>query len=89
VSSPDETEVAHSFFPLREGEDSSALDSCNWCALNAGFGARRSWLPVDPETANEPVKADVVLGRMDWRAPFVSFADAATDHYTDKSVRER
>jgi hypothetical protein len=64
VSSPDEIEVVTQFFPLREGEDLSALDGLQLVRVELpGSALGEVGLPIDPETANEPVKADVVLGQ--------------------------
>jgi hypothetical protein len=64
VDSSDEAEVVTQFFPLREGEDFSALDSMQLVRIELPSSALSEvGLPVDPEMANEPVKADVVLGQ--------------------------
>jgi hypothetical protein len=64
VDSPDEVEVVTRFFPLREGEDLTTLDSLQVVRVELpGSALGEVGLPVDPETANEPVKADVVLGQ--------------------------
>jgi hypothetical protein len=64
VKSQDEAEVVTQFFPLREGEDLSALDSLQVVRVELpGSALGEVGLPVDPETMNEPVKADVVLGQ--------------------------
>ena len=60
----DETEEVTQFFPLREGEDLTALESLQFVRVELpGSALRDVGLPVDPEKANEPVKADVVLGQ--------------------------
>ncbi len=60
----DEAEVVTPFFPLREGEDLTALESLRLVRVELpGSALSEVGLPVDPETANEPVKADVVLGQ--------------------------
>jgi len=60
----DETEVVTQFFPLREGEDLAALESAQLMRVELpGSALREVGLLVDPETASEPVKADVVLGQ--------------------------
>jgi hypothetical protein len=59
----DEAEVVTEFFPLREGEDLSALESGRLIRVELpGSALSEVGLPVDPETVNTPVKADVVLG---------------------------
>jgi hypothetical protein len=64
ADSPDEVEVVTRFFPLREGEDFTTLDSLQVVRVELPSSALGEvGLPVDPETANEPVKADVVLGQ--------------------------
>jgi hypothetical protein len=64
VNNPDEAEVVTEFFPLREGEDITALDSLEVVRVELpGSALGEVGLPVDPETMNEPVKADVVLGQ--------------------------
>jgi len=64
VDSPDEVEVVTRFFPLREGEDLTTMDSLQVVRVELpGSALGEVGLPVDPETANEPVKADVVLGQ--------------------------
>lgn len=66
VSSDDlaEAEVVTQFFPLREGEDLTALESLRLVRVELpGSALSEVGLPVDPETANEPVIADVVLGQ--------------------------
>jgi hypothetical protein len=64
VKSPVEAEVVTQFFPLREGEDLTTLDSLQVVRVELPASALGEvGLPVDPETANEPVKADVLLGQ--------------------------
>jgi len=64
VMSPDEAEVVTQFFPLREGEDLTTLDSLQVVRVELpGSALGEVGLPFDPETVNEPVKADVVLGQ--------------------------
>jgi len=64
VKSPDEAEVVTQFFSLREGEDLTTLDSLQVVRVELpGSALGEVGLPVDPETMNEPVKADVVLGQ--------------------------
>ncbi len=64
VKSPDEAEVFTQFFPLREGEDLTTLDSLQVVRVELpGSALGEVGLPFDPETVNEPVKADVVLGQ--------------------------
>jgi hypothetical protein len=64
VDSPDEVEVVTRFFPLREGEDFTTLDSLQVVRVELpGSALGEVGLPVDPEMVNEPVKADVVLGQ--------------------------
>jgi len=64
VDSSDEAEAVTRFFPLREGEDLTALESLQLVRVELpGSALSEVGLPVDPETANEPVKADVVLGQ--------------------------
>lgn len=60
----DEAEVVTQFFPLREGVDITALESVRLVRVELpGSALSEVGLPVDPETANEPVIADVVLGQ--------------------------
>jgi hypothetical protein len=60
----DEAEVVTQFFPLREGEDLTALESVRLVRVELpGSALGEVGLPVDPELANEPVKADVMLGQ--------------------------
>ena len=60
----DEAEVVTQFFPLREGEDLTALESVRLVRVELpGSALSEVGLPVDPELANEPVKADVMLGQ--------------------------
>jgi hypothetical protein len=64
VSDSDEAEVVTQFFPLREGEDLTTLDSLQVVRVELpGSALGEVGLPVDPETADDPVKADVVLGQ--------------------------
>ena len=64
VDSSDEAEAVTRFFPLREGEDLTALESLQLVRVELpGSALSEVGLPVDPETATEPVKADVVLGQ--------------------------
>jgi hypothetical protein len=64
VDSADEDEVVTQFFSLREGEDLTSLESLQLVRIELpGSALSEVGLPVDPETANEPVKADVVLGQ--------------------------
>lgn len=64
LDGPDEVEVVTPFFPLREGEDLTTMDSLQVVRVELpGSALGEVGLPVDPETANEPVKADVVLGQ--------------------------
>jgi hypothetical protein len=64
MKSPDETEVVTQFFPLREGEDLTTLDSLQMVRVELpGSALGEVGLPFDPETAPESVKADVVLGQ--------------------------
>jgi len=64
VKSPDEAEVVTQFFPLREGEDLTTLDSLQVVRVELpGSALGEVGLPFDPETVNEPVKADVMLGQ--------------------------
>ncbi len=59
-----EAEVVTRFFPLREGEDLTALESLQLVRVELpGSALSEVGLPVDPETANEPIKADVLLGQ--------------------------
>jgi hypothetical protein len=63
-NSLDETDVVTQFFPLREGEDLNTLESLRLVRVELpGSALSEVGLPVDPETTNEPVKADVVLGQ--------------------------
>lgn len=60
----DEAEVVTQFFPLREGEDLTALESVRLVRVELpGSALSEVGLPITPESANEPVKADVVLGQ--------------------------
>ncbi|HKQ93838.1 MAG TPA: hypothetical protein VJZ77_24475 [Blastocatellia bacterium] len=60
----DEVEVVTRFFPLREGEDLTTLDSLQVVRVELPSSALGEvGLPVDPETVTEPIKADVVLGQ--------------------------
>ncbi|MCI0390586.1 MAG: hypothetical protein MOB07_17715 [Acidobacteria bacterium] len=60
----DEAEVVTRFFSLREGEDLTALESLQLVRVELrGSALGEVGLPVDPETANAPVLADVVLGQ--------------------------
>jgi hypothetical protein len=60
----DEVEVVTRFFPLREGEDFTALESLQLVRVELpGSALSEVGLPVNPETANAPVIADVVLGQ--------------------------
>jgi len=62
-NSLDEAEVVTEFFPLREGEDVSALENVRLVRVELPSSALGEvGLPFDPQTANGPVKADVVLG---------------------------
>jgi len=64
VNSSDEAEVVTRFFPLREGEDLTTLESLQFVRVELpGSALSEVGLPIDPETVNEPVKADVVLGQ--------------------------
>lgn len=64
VDSPDDVEVVTEFFPLREGEDLTALDSLQVVRVELpGSALGDIGLQVDPETMSEPVKADVILGQ--------------------------
>jgi len=59
----DDIEVVTEFFPLREGEDLTALASGQMLRVELpGSALSDVGLPVTPETVNTPVKADVVLG---------------------------
>jgi hypothetical protein len=60
----DEAEVVTRFFPLREGEDLTALESMQLVRVELpGSALGEVGLPVNPETVNAPVLADVVLGQ--------------------------
>jgi len=49
---------------LREGEDLTALENLQLVRVELpGSALSEVGLPIDPETVNEPVKADVVLGQ--------------------------
>jgi hypothetical protein len=64
VESSEDEEVVTRFFPLREGEDITALESLQFVRVELpGSALGEFGLPVDPETANAPVLADVVLGQ--------------------------
>lgn len=59
----EESEVVTQFFPLREGEDLTALDSMRLVRVELpGSALSEVGLPVAFEAANTSVKADVVLG---------------------------
>jgi hypothetical protein len=60
----EEVEVVTRFFPLREGEDLTALESLQVVRVELTSSALGELaLLVDAETANEPVKADVLVGQ--------------------------
>jgi hypothetical protein len=64
VNSSDEVEVVTRFFPLRAGEYPAALDALQLVRVELpGSALSEIGLPVSIETANTPVKADVVLGQ--------------------------
>ena len=64
VDNSDEAEVVTRFYPLREGEDLTELESLQLVRVELpGSALSEVGLPVDPEMVNEPVKADVVLGQ--------------------------
>jgi hypothetical protein len=59
----EETEVVTQFFPLREGEDLAALGSMRMLRVELpGSALGEVGLPIAPDSANTPIKADVVLG---------------------------
>ena len=59
----DEVEVVTEFFSLREGEDLNALESGRLVRVELpGSALSEVGLPVQPETVNTTVKADVMLG---------------------------
>jgi hypothetical protein len=59
-----EVEVVTQFFPLREGEDLTALESLQLVRVELpGSALSEVGLPVSLETANAPVEADVLLGQ--------------------------
>jgi hypothetical protein len=59
----EETEVVTQFFPLHEGEDLAALESMRMLRVELPSSALGEvGLPVAPDAANMPVKADVMLG---------------------------
>jgi len=59
----DEIEVVTEFFPLREGEDLTVLESARLVRVELpGSALGEVGLPVNRETVNEPIKADVLLG---------------------------
>jgi len=59
-----EAEVVTQFFPLREGEDLTTLENVRLVRVELpGSALNEIGWPVDFETANAPVKADVVLGQ--------------------------
>ena len=63
VNRSDEAEVVTRFFSLREGEDLTDLEIMQLMRVELpGSALGEVGLPVDPETATETVKADVVLG---------------------------
>jgi hypothetical protein len=60
----DEDEVVTRFFSLREGEDFTALESMQLVRVELpGSALSEVGLPVNPETVNSSVIADVVLGQ--------------------------
>jgi hypothetical protein len=64
MDDPAEVEVVTQFFPLREGEDLTALESLQLVRVELpGSALGEVGLPVSIETANEPVEADVLLGQ--------------------------
>jgi len=64
ADSSDEAEVVTRFYPLREGEDLTELESLQLVRVELpGSALSEVGLPVDPETASAPVIADVVLGQ--------------------------
>lgn len=61
---PAEDEVVTQFFALREGEDLAALESLRLVRIELpGSALSEVGLQVNPETANSPVQADVLLGQ--------------------------
>ncbi len=64
VESSDDEEMVTQFFSLREGEDITALESLQFVRVELpGSALGDVGLPVDPQAANAPVIADVVLGQ--------------------------
>jgi hypothetical protein len=60
----DEAEVVTQFFPLREGEDLTALESLQLVRVELpGSALGEVGLPVGAETTDATVKADVLLGQ--------------------------
>ena len=60
---PDASEIATDFMPLLEGDDLASLDSSQLVRVELpGSALIAVGLPVDPEMADAPVKADVLLG---------------------------
>jgi hypothetical protein len=59
-----EVELVTRFFPLREGEDLTALESLQVVRVELTSSALGEFgLLVEAETTNEPVKADVLVGQ--------------------------
>jgi hypothetical protein len=62
-SQPGASEIATDFMPLLEGDDLASLDSSQLVRVELpGSALIAVGLPVDPEMADAPVKADVLLG---------------------------
>lgn len=59
----EDAEVVTEFYPLREGEDLTAIESMQLVRIELPSSALSEvGLPVAPEAANAPIKADVALG---------------------------
>lgn len=64
LNNEDEVEVVTRFFPLREGEDLTAIENARLVRVELpGTALREVGLPVTAEAANVPVIADVLLGQ--------------------------
>jgi hypothetical protein len=63
ASRPRDVEVVTEFFPLLEGDDLNALESGQIVRVElSGAAFLAAGLPIDAALADEPVKADVILG---------------------------
>jgi hypothetical protein len=63
ANSPPEVEVVTEFFPLLEGDDLNTVESGQIVRVELlGSALLAAGLPIDAALADEPVKADVILG---------------------------